>query len=216
MISCFSVFLWSINIYFPPIVVSSSFVNLAPPLDQGPGAKPDSDALLRYWRSARKGFPVTMFGDNFDRYLIGQLTGHFQGAMFYSVAHQYNTISYFQNFFNIQTIFLMQHFRANIEHHFFATFSFVDIFKTLPRCNICKPMLTLLPFPFNKTVLASLMSVNEIILNQDEDPQVPILGMDNLYQMFSLKLQLWNISTLKILKATTFGVFFILRLFRYL
>ena len=104
-----------------------------------PGAKPDSDALLRYWRSARKGFPVTMFGDNFDRYLIGQLPGHFQGAIFYSVAHQYNTISYFQNIFNIQTIFLMQHFRANIEHHFFATFSFVDIFKTLPRCNICKP-----------------------------------------------------------------------------
>ena len=34
MISCFSVFLWSIDIYFPPIVIRSSFVNLAPPLDQ--------------------------------------------------------------------------------------------------------------------------------------------------------------------------------------
>ena len=138
MISCFSVFLWSINIYFPPIVVSSSF-----------------------WRHPwcqtrlRRSLEILTFGQKrFSRNNVPrQLRQIFNRTTSRTLSRcNVLTISYFQNIFNIQTIFLMQHFRANIEHHFFATFSFVDIFKTLPRCNICKPMLTLLPFPFNKIV----------------------------------------------------------------
>ena len=144
MISCFSVFLWSINIYFPPIVVSSSFVNLAPPLDQvdqGPWCQTRLRRSLEILTFGQKRFSRNNVRRQL-RQIFNRTTSRTLSRCNIFLFSFVKTFSIFRPFSwcNAQIL--------NI--NFLQPFLLSIYSKHFPDAISANRCLTLLPFPFNK------------------------------------------------------------------